>query len=415
MFVYTSGPAGLISALYDQLMFGSIIDELVTWDPKQCLLSPGNRIKAMVINIFCGSDPLYRIKDFYVGMDTENLFGKGIAPGDLTDYSLARALDKMHQAGEEKIYSTLKLDKMLKEQAWQLDDWECLGKFSPEKNAASYRALSFVEELYGQKYRFIVVHSSVLDGRKVKALEKELAKKHDAQEKAMQEIEKQSFACMPDAQQALAGYIRQHRDPFYPITGHVIKEEKRKPGRQPKGKPPNTSTIYRLKIEIGTDEDAIQKEKERRSCFVLITNILDKHTDSEILEIYKRQSSVESSFKFIKDPFYVGPTFFKKPGRIKAITYVILISLLLFYLMERRVREALKGEDEPLIVHGDKKTFRPTGKRILQLMGKMIVITTNDPYRRVFPKNLKVPEKLFRFVGVDPDVYLQIRERGSTN
>ncbi|MFO7867542.1 MAG: DUF4277 domain-containing protein [Candidatus Aminicenantes bacterium] len=107
MFVYTSGPAGFIAALYDQLEFGRIIDELVPWDRGQCLLSPGDRVKAMVINIFCGRRPLYRVNEFYTGMDTENLFGKGITPDDLTDYNLARGLDKLHLAGEEKVFSTL--------------------------------------------------------------------------------------------------------------------------------------------------------------------------------------------------------------------------------------------------------------------------------------------------------------------
>lgn len=542
MFVYTSGPAGFIAALYDQLGFGKIIDELLPWDPSQCLLSPGARIKAMVINICCGRRPLYQVNEFYTGMDTQNLFDIGIAPKDLSDHNLARALDKLHLAGEEKVFSTLSmhaicqeevpasfihsdttswsfygaydtddddelditkgysknrrpdlnqvviglgvtgdkiplfsdvgngntddktwnfqfmaklakhlnpellqkaiyvadsamittdnlaqadkhslrfisrfpgifdLEKELKAKAWQQDNWEQLGTFSDAKKAATYKSQSFIEELDGRKYRFIVVHSSVLDGRKARSLEKDLTDKRRLQEKAVKSIGKQRFACLPDAEQALTEFLHKHRNPFYPVKGQVVTEEKRKPGRQPKNGAPHTVTIYRLQLQILTDDDAIIKERERKSCFVLITNILNQYSDRDILQEYKHQSSVETSFKFIKDPLYVGAVYLKKPSRVKALTYVILIALLLFHLMERRVREAMKQETEPLLIPGRKLTFKPTGKKILQSLEHMIVVTTPDPLRREFPRNLKIPERLFRLASIEPEVYLKIRE-----
>ena len=56
--VFNQGPASLISALYDQLGIGRTVDEMVRWDPAQCRLSPGTRIKALVINIFGHRKPL---------------------------------------------------------------------------------------------------------------------------------------------------------------------------------------------------------------------------------------------------------------------------------------------------------------------------------------------------------------------
>ncbi len=64
------------------------IDEMVRWDPAQCRLSPGMRVKALVINIFGRKRPLYRLHEFYEYMDVENLFGKGIRREDLTDYPI---------------------------------------------------------------------------------------------------------------------------------------------------------------------------------------------------------------------------------------------------------------------------------------------------------------------------------------
>ncbi len=75
---FNQGPGSLISALYDQLRIGQTIDEMVRWDPVQCRLSPGTRIKALVINILGRQRPLYRLAEFYEHMDIEKLFGKGI-------------------------------------------------------------------------------------------------------------------------------------------------------------------------------------------------------------------------------------------------------------------------------------------------------------------------------------------------
>ena len=197
-----------------------------------------------------------------------------------------------------------------------------------------------MEELYGRKYRFIVVHSSVLDGRKARSLENELSNRRRFQEKAIKKAEKQSFVCLPDAQQALTNFLHQHCDPFYPISGQVVTEEKRKPGRQPKNGPPITVTLYRLKFEVTTDEEAIRKEKERLACFVLITNVLDQYSDGEILKEYKKQSSVETTFKFVKDPFYVD-RLLEKAKQDQGVSLCDSIALLLFHLLERRSGEAL--------------------------------------------------------------------------
>ena len=104
---FNQGPGPLISALYDQLKIGQIIDDMVRWDPVQCRLSPGTRIKAMVINIFSRQRPLYRLYESFEYMDIENLFGKDIQRDDLTDYNMARALDKLGERGPWEVFSTI--------------------------------------------------------------------------------------------------------------------------------------------------------------------------------------------------------------------------------------------------------------------------------------------------------------------
>ena len=76
---------------------------------------------------------------------------------------------------------------------------------------------------------------------------------------------------MPDAEAALKQFIKKNADEHYKITGQVVTEEKRKPGRPGKNSP--TSTVYRLQLEVYLDQKAVEKTRQRLSCFILITNL----------------------------------------------------------------------------------------------------------------------------------------------
>lgn len=75
-------------------------------------------------------------------------------------------------------------------------------------------------------------------------------------------------------------------------------------------------------------------KNEEAGIFVLITNELDekKLSAREVLEEYKEQISVESTFRILKDPHYVDEIFLKKPERIEAFGYVMVISVMLLNL-----------------------------------------------------------------------------------
>jgi transposase len=93
-----------------KLNFVDFINRSVTWDEKQMKLSPGQLALSVVLSTF-GSvrHPLARIKDFFSPMNTELLFGQGVEAGNLSDDSIARTLDKIADAGTEKIYSNFAL------------------------------------------------------------------------------------------------------------------------------------------------------------------------------------------------------------------------------------------------------------------------------------------------------------------
>lgn len=109
MLSLNSGPTVLLSRLCEEMDFEGVLNRLLRWDPQRSKLSPGTRIKALVMNILTGRDPLYKVEAFYRDQDVELLFGPGVTAQELNDDALARALDKLHEASPWTVYSTLAL------------------------------------------------------------------------------------------------------------------------------------------------------------------------------------------------------------------------------------------------------------------------------------------------------------------
>ena len=68
------------------------------------------------------------------------------------------------------------LAEELIDQAITANIWTEIGTLSEGKKAATYKSISFERELCGDIYRFVVVHSSSLDKRKLKTLDSKIEK-----------------------------------------------------------------------------------------------------------------------------------------------------------------------------------------------------------------------------------------------
>lgn len=101
------GALPLLRHIALQLEIADVIDSMVSWDVRHCRLSPGQRIEALILNTLAGRTPLYRVAEFYEDTATERVFGPGVLPKALNDDALARALDKLAEAGPRRIYSAV--------------------------------------------------------------------------------------------------------------------------------------------------------------------------------------------------------------------------------------------------------------------------------------------------------------------
>ncbi|MFT6862187.1 MAG: transposase [Akkermansiaceae bacterium] len=62
----------------------------------------------------------------------------------------------------------------------------------------------------------------------------------------------------------------------------------------------------------------------------MITNTAqEKLSAREVLKTYEQQYGVEKNFSFLKEPLIGNDTFLKKPSRIDALTFILLVSLMI--------------------------------------------------------------------------------------
>ncbi|MCL4439545.1 MAG: IS1634 family transposase, partial [Firmicutes bacterium] len=223
----------------------------------------------------------------------------------------------------------------------------------------------FEREIGGRTYRLIVVHSTALDKRKEKSLTKKWQKEKEELAQASQELARRPFACEADAAQAIELFSKEHQNKPFTFKGEITKEltvRHSQRGQPKKGAQPQESVIYRANISIAAEEEAMAQEKELASTFVLITNLTDteKYPDVEVLREYKEQNAVEKQFRFLKNPFLLGPIFLKDNDRVKAMSFIFQLALLVAAYLEYRVRKSMETETTPLILLGKRKSTNPT-------------------------------------------------------
>ena len=295
------------------------------------------------------------------------------------------------------------------------DKWEVVGSIAEGEKAAHYQLWETERELSGRVYRFVVVHSSSLDERRLRALERGVAKEEKLLEEALGELSRQRFACRPDAERAWERFVAKQSPPWHKLRGKVEGEEQRVkrtgPGRPRKEEAAKVETVYR--IEGKTERDAERYEQEREKCgmFVVISSLRDREEWSgrEVLAEYKGQTGVERIFRFIKNPAWVGAFCLKEPERIAAFGYVVLIAAMVYTLLERQVRKALaQPEEAPVEGLNRQLTKKPTSYAIQTALSAILVVGLRSGGRAELRPSgdlSKNQKRLLQLAGFDESIY----------
>lgn len=293
------------------------------------------------------------------------------------------------------------------------DQWDEVGRIaltapSANRPGATYRVHEQTVTLYDQQYRAVVVHSSAHDRRRQKRLERELA----ASLKAIKAMEKahlkKQFFCRADAEAAAVEVMAQETA-YHQLKLSVVEIPRYARGRPNKNAPRTPIAMeYGLQAQVIEKQQLIARRRKMAGCFALLSNIPAEgeqgYSPEAILRTYKDQHAIERNFGFLKDDQIVNALFLKRPERIEALGLILLISLLIWRLIEHTMRADLAARDTTVPGWDNKPTRRPTGYMVTWKFKGILILCVGrqrrlaKPLTRVqkaFLEALHVPESCF--------------------
>jgi transposase len=289
--------------------------------------------------------------------------------------------------------------------------WQDVGRLSSrivngKDICASYRIQDESIDLNGRRYRALIIHSDAHDRRRRKRIDKAIQKDKAMLDNNIVELSRKKYFCLPDAQAATKAFPN---GSFHQAT--FVFEEHPVYGR---GRPCKNETRivksmrYGVVVKVSENNVAIEKLREKAGCFVLLTSVpAEEKTALEILRTYKEQDGIEKNFGFLKDPLVVNDVFLKTPSRIEALGLVLVLSLLLWRLMERSMRKATKEENTKLTGWNNGKTAKPTS---FMMASKFlpVVVGVKDGKRFLFNPLNQVQLEYLRALNVRPDIFTEM-------
>jgi len=99
---------GLVAGMFDELGIGDVIDQATQQNPERRDLTVGEAVKAMVLNgLGFLNQALYLVPKFFHNKPTSRLISPRVAPDQLNDDALGRALDTLYNYGVTALYSLI--------------------------------------------------------------------------------------------------------------------------------------------------------------------------------------------------------------------------------------------------------------------------------------------------------------------
>jgi transposase len=158
---------------------------------------------------------------------------------------------------------------------------------------------------------------------------------------------------------------------YHRVASSHLTEHKRYVGTgRPTPRTPLKAIAWQIQAQVHADDEAIERDKHAKACYVLGTNIdASEVSDTEVIVAYKGQAQVEGGFRFLKDPlFFVSSLFVKKPTRIEGLLMVMTLALLVYSVAQRRLRKQLAQNHETVPNQINQPTPSPTLRWIFQML-----------------------------------------------
>ena len=229
-------------------------------------------------------------------------------------------------------------------------------------------------------------------------------------EERCKKIASTPFFCREDAQAAISKLNKEAGGSYHQIKSKITEVPKYHRGRPSKDTPRVPQRYeYMLCYRIKEDPEQVAPLRQEAGCFVLLTNLDDEDnltdwTSKSLLKLYINQNGIEQNFGFLKNPVIVNSIFLKKPQRIEVLGMVLLIALLIWRLMERRMRQYVEKNGNTITGWDNRPTKKPTAFMMTTKFAKVLVVNMGNQRKMARPLT-PVQLEYLKALNVDPSVY----------
>jgi len=218
------------------------------------------------------------------------------------------------------------------------------------------------------KERWVIVRTHAQVKATQEQMEKQVKKTQQEWEKRLWHLSTQTFGCETDARAAWDKALKGKPSWLMATFTLQAQQQYQQLGRPKKGSAPD-QTVWSLVPTLAVDQTEVTALGRKKAAFIVATNILDAQrlAPEQVLSTYKEQGGVERGFRFLKDPvFLASSVFVKKPERVIALSFVMVLCLLVYRLAEHRLRRQLLATDQTVPNQVNKPTNRPTMRWMFQ-------------------------------------------------
>jgi transposase len=216
--------------------------------------------------------------------------------------------------------------------------------------------------------RWVVVRTQASLQRAQQTLQRQVSKAQASWEQKCWHLGNRRFACQADARAALERELKGKPPWLLVQTEFVAHPQYTGKGRPRKDASPVTHQ-WQIVATVTVNQEQVEQEAARKACWIVGTNVLDPTVLSEhqLVTTYKEQGGVERGFRFLKDPLFLASSVFvKKPERIMALSFIMVLCLLVYRLAEFRLRARLAETQQTIPDQVQKPTARPTMRWVFQ-------------------------------------------------
>jgi transposase len=152
------------------------------------------------------------------------------------------------------------------------------------------------------------------------------------------------------------------------------------------------------------DQAAIDAEAATDGWYALLTNLRADEADAgQVLLHYKGQEAVERRYSTFKGPLAVAAIYLKDNRRITAMITVVCLALLIFSLIERQIRAALRAQGRTTVagLYAGRPAI-PTTRLIFQALTSLRLIPATSGNPHTIPQPTPLQLEILDLLDVNP-------------